>query len=210
MAVFQTTRHGTLGYGNGLEFSGNYVADPDIYAQGEQARKTQQQQIDWQKQKTGALLPYLDRMMNAGLSASSMPGPAYVGQQPRIQGGQIWSKDAIQQNLNANRAQIDQQTATNTRTTNNQLAGRGFGTRSPLAMALQGQGAQSAMAQKADYARQFVPQARQANASHALNVGQAQEAQFASRNKEYNDRRQIQANQQSSLFNALGGLIGSL
>lgn len=185
------------------------MADPDVVAQTNAQKEMQGKQLDWQKQKMGTLLPYLNNLMGMG-QASNMPGPAAGGVQPRIGGGPLWTQQQINQNINANRANVDQSIATQNRTLGNQIAGRGFGTASPLAAALQNQTAMGGMAQKQDYARQFQQQTRQDNLRYALDVGRAQENQFASRQKEANDRRQIQANQTSSLIGALGGLIGSL
>lgn len=185
------------------------MADPDVIAQTNAQKEMQRNQLDWQKQKMGTLLPYLNNLMGMG-QASMTPGPAAGGTQPRIGGGPLWTQQQINQNINANRAGVDQQVATQNRSMQNSVASRGFGTRSPLASALSNQMQLGGMAQKADYARQFQGQARQDNLRYALDVGKAQENQFASRQKEANDRRQIQANQTSSLIGALGGLIGQL
>jgi hypothetical protein len=184
------------------------MADPDIAAQGAQQQSLLKQQNDYKNQRFGQVMPLFQQAMNGMAQSQRGLVGGDSGQGPHIPGGPIWSQDAVQQNLNANRAQIDQQTATNNKTMQGNMAGKGFGARSPLAMALEQQGAQSGMAQKADYAREFVPQTRQANATFGLQVGQAQENQFAQRQSEDIARRQALASTQNSLLQALGGLMG--
>ena len=209
--TFYNAGHGMMPQGNpnGVQGTSVWQIDPDTMYQANTQKTLQKNQLDWQKQKFGTLLPYLNNLMGMG-QASNMPGPAAGGVQPRIGGGPLWTQQQINQNINANRAQTDQSVATQNRAMQNQVASRGFGTSSPLAQALSNQMQLGGMAQKADYGRQFQQQARQDNLRYALDVGRAQENQFASRQKEANDRRQIQANQTSSLIGALGGLIGSL
>ncbi len=212
--------------GSGNRFTTMYSADPDIAAQGAQslklaeaqgaqARQTAAQGNQFKTDRLNQFLPLFQQGLAGSMAAANGGAPAGpVGTGPTIHGGPIWTQQGINQNINANNARIDQQTATNNQVRSGQMAGKGFGSRSPLAMALEAQGAQSAMGQKADYAREFVPQTRQANAGYALNVGQAQEAQHANREQEAigrqqaaNQRFSIAAQQQNSLLNALGGLL---
>lgn len=193
-------------------FTSIKMADPDIAAQGAQNQKLQDQNLafqqkglDWQKQKFNTGMGLLQNTL-AGFNDQGRVGGA-SGQGPHIQGGPLWTNQAINQNVNANNASIDQQTASNQQRLAGNMAGKGFGSRSPLAMALAQQGQQSAMGQKADYARQFVPEARQQNAKFGLSVGQAQEQQFAQRQQEDIQRRQALQQQQNSLLSALGGFF---
>lgn len=220
MSVNVTSRYGSIGgasgMGPGLTFNTQAMADPDIAAQGAQQLKLGEQQNQFRQNRFNQVLPLFQQGLAGANASLQSGGPAAgpVGAGPTIYGGPIWTQQGINQNINANNARVDQQTATNNQVRSGQMAGKGFGSRSPLAMALEQQGAQSAMGQKADYAREFVPQARQANAGYALNVGQAQEAQHASREQEAIGRQQaanqrygIAAQQQNSLLSALGGLL---
>lgn len=222
--------------GRNSVYTGIYSADPDIAAQGAQslkqveaqgneARKTAAQAEAARQGRFNTLLPMFQGAMgggnfNIGGQGIDVPKPQFGG--PHIQGGPLWTQQGIQQNLNANRAMIDRSTATMNRDTQNQAAGRGFGARSPTTMALQNQANMSALGQKADYTRQFLPQARQANAQFGLQAANAQQNQFAQnqnamlgygQNLLSNQANQIRAqgqNQQfqSSLLGALGGLMG--
>jgi hypothetical protein len=192
-----------------------HMVDPDIAAQGEEARKTQGQALDWQKQKFNTVMPMLQNQLGQA-NAGGVPGQmgAPVGQQPHINGAPLWTQQAIQQNVNANRAQIDRSTATSNQNMRNGMAGRGLGAASPLAAALENQSNMSALGQKADYTRQFLPQVRQQNAQFGLDVGNANEKQYVDANnaasafQQNNIAAQRNAQQyQSSLLQALGGLL---
>lgn len=211
-------------------FSGttSFIADPDIVAQGnvqsklqaqaqanqqrlqsEQlaaAQRLQDQQLGFQRDRFNTVYGALQNQLGALNNNAALVG-GQSGQGPNLGGGQIWGAQDIQQNLNANRASTDRQVATQNRDMRNNLAGRGFGSRSPLAAALEQQTNMAGMGAKADYARQFVPQARQQNAAFGLETGQARERQFASRQNEDIERRRTNANQQTSILNVLGGLI---
>lgn len=210
----------------GRDYTKIATADPDIAAQGEQARKLAQQQNDFKQGRFNQIMPLLQNGLagaqggfSSGGQGINVPAPQFGG--PHIQGGPLWTQQAIQQNLNSNRANIDQSTATNNQNMRNSIAGRGFGSGSPLAAALENQSNMSALGQKADYERQFVPQARQANAQFGLQAANAQQNQFAGnqqamlgygQNLLANQRNQITAqgqNQQfqNSLLNTLSGFL---
>ncbi len=218
MSYSQTVGNAATQSGNSMGIGGGYyntvhTADPDIAAQGAVSQKLQDQNLafqqkglDWQKQKFNTGMGLLQSTL-AGFQNQNGRVGGDSGQGPHIQGGPLWTQQGINQNVNANNASVDQQTATGQRGLANKMASQGFGTRSPLAMALAQQGQQSGMAQKADYTRQFVPEARQQNAKFNLSVGQAQESQFAQRQQEDIQRRQALAQQQNSLLSALGGFM---
>jgi len=174
---------------------GRYAVDQNLaFQRQQQADKNNRFNTIW-----GSIQGQLGGL-NQSVGGQSPPSPP-------MGGGQIWGAQDIQQNLNANRASTDRQVATQNANMQGSLAGRGFGSRSPLAAALETQTAMSGMGQKADYARQFVPQARQQNANYGLQVGQAREQQFANRQNEDIERRRTTVGQQTSLLNALAGLV---
>jgi hypothetical protein len=210
--------------GGGNRFTTIYSADPDIAAQGAEARKTQQAGFDFKNQRFNQLLPMLQGAMgngnfSSGGSGINVPAPEMGG--PHIQGGPLYTQQAIQQNLNANRAQIDKSTATNNQNMANSMAGKGFGSGSPLLAALQNQSAMSGLGQKADYTREFTNTARQANANFGLQTANARQNQFAGNQQAMlgygQNLLQNQANQirsqgqnqqfQSSLLGTLSGLM---
>jgi hypothetical protein len=210
--------------GSGIQGVTFHAADPDIAARGEQERKNLEMQNQFKQGRFNQLLPMIQGGMGAGnfsMGGQGITVPQPAGGGPHIQGGPLWTKQGIQQNLNANRAQIDRATATQNQNMSNQLAGRGYGTASPLAFALQNQAAMGAMGQKADYERQFTQDTRQQNARFGLDAAKAGEAQFANRQQEMlgygqnllaNQRNQIQAQgqaqqSQNQLLSMLAGLL---
>jgi len=181
---------------------GAWGADPDIAAQGaqslkaigaqgEQARLTAAQGDQFRTNRLNQVLGRFGDIQGQGGGGvatgqlATMPTfQRNQGPQPVIHGGPVWSEQAIRQNVNANNARIDQGTASNNMARAGQLAGQGFGARSPLTRALEQMGSQSAMGQKADYGRQFEQQARETNANFGLQAQQAQEKQYANRAQE--------------------------
>lgn len=181
-------------------------------AQIAEAQRQQQAQLDYQRSVDAykqAQFNQVYGMLNGQAAAlnANMPGAPGSAQQPQIYGGPMWTQTEINQNLNANAAASNRQTETTVNNQRSQLAGRGFGSRSPLGMALENQTRLGAMGQQADFARQFQQDTRRANVSHALDTQQAQEKQFSNRNQEANQRYNTQAQASSSLYNALANLI---
>lgn len=126
---------------------------------------------------------------------------------PEITVGGVWSPDQVQQQVNAARAGNDQATQARQAVMQRQMAGRGFGANSPLAMALGvGMGNQN-LATNTGAEREIRWNAAQGNAQHQLATQQAREQQFASRQDEDIRRRQSQLQAYSALLGALGGLV---
>lgn len=195
----------------GNAFSTSYQADPDIAAQGAQNRQLLTQQQNYKTGLINKLLPFAQ----GGMSGSSgggqaqgqlAPAPNYPtgGVTPaHISGGPIWSQQAINQNINANNAKVDQGTASNQMTQAGQLAGQGFGARSPLTRALEQMGSQSAMGQKADYSREFTQQAESANRNFGLQADTANANAQNQANQTNLGYANVAENQYGTLQNAL-------
>ena len=145
--------------------------------------------------------------LSSQLGTGGSGGEGTGGFGPTISAQGVYSPEQIQGQANQLRAQNSQQAQSQTRTAARNLAGHGMSSQSPLLQALgaqyQGQ-AQQASTQGENDLRY---QAAQGNATQQLKGQQAQEAQFASRQQEANDRRRIQAQQSSALLAALAGLI---
>lgn len=172
----------------------------------------QQAQLDYQRQQDAVKqgnfnTVYGNLAAQQAAFAQQLSAPNPYGQQPRITSAPVWTQQATQQNLNANRASTDRSTETQVNNMQGQMAGRGFGGRSPLAAALENQTRSAAMGQKADYTRDFTQSARQANVSNYLQTQGAQENQYASRQQEANQRYNTNQQAQSSLYSALANLV---
>jgi hypothetical protein len=140
-------------------------------------------------------------------TGSSAGGSGYtpVGTQPKIDAGPIWSAPQIQQQVNAQIAANNARTAGQNRRISQDLGSRGFGSRSPLSMALMNQGNMANMAANAASDRGIRWDAAQGNATHLLNSQKAQESQFASRQAEQLENQKNQLGYKGSLINALMG-----
>jgi hypothetical protein len=216
----ETTRRGQdvqFGLGNrGFDVSvANNTRDNDTAREGNRlqadvAREGNQLQfrsnmapIDWSREKFGQLFPLIQAQMNQGDDRVG----GQVGALPAIGRGPVWSGQQVQEQVNAARGGIDQQAASRQRGVGSQLAGRGFGARSPLAMAMQQQIGGQAMAAGADAERNIRFDTAQGNATQQLKSDELAQQQF--RDVEDSDirRRQATTQRQSSLLSALAGLI---
>lgn len=156
----------------------------------------------YQQSRFNTLLPILQQGMG---QFSSMVGGG-GGPGPRIDTGGVWNPQQVQQQVNASRATTDQTAAARNRQTQASLGGRGFGTRSPLLAALQGQTQNQAMATNAASERQIRWDASQGNAQHRLAGQTAAEDQFASRQREDIERRRTALGSWNALLASIAGL----
>lgn len=138
-----------------------------------------------------------------GFGQGAPPGAG----QPRISARPVYTQGDIQRQVNMQTAANDQGTATKMRDMQSSLAGRGFGSNSPLAQAL-GQGMQMGnLATNTQNASQTRLGAASANAQQVLAGQTAQEQQYASRQQEAIQRAGIYQNFLSSALAALGSSI---
>lgn len=133
--------------------------------------------------------------------------------QPNLPDSFVYSGDQIQQQVNAARAQGDTGAQVQKDSAQGALAGRGFSSRSPLAMAMEQAADTGARASNADQERQIRFDAAGANAGQALNVGRLAQDAWSNWNNTDIERRKTQLNallgSQSAVTNlisALGGL----
>jgi hypothetical protein len=149
----------------------------------------------------GALGGQMGNMLGG---SSSYTGRGQVGQQPRIDARPVYSQGQIQQQVNARTAANDAGTASRVQQMQNSMAGRGFGSNSPLAMALQGNMMNANVAANLANERETRLGSAQANTDAVFRGQQAQEQQFASRQREDIERNRNMV----SLIGSLGSLIG--
>ncbi len=161
-----------------------------------------------QQQRFDTVFPWLTSQIG---SFMSNPQFATIGGQspasPEITVGGVLNPQQVQQQVNAMRAHNDQKAQTQMQGNSQDLAGRGFGSNSPLLAALQGQAQANNLATNTAGARDIRLNAAQMNASHLLDTQQAREGQFASRQREDIERRKPYWAYQTSLLGALAGLV---
>ncbi len=127
---------------------------------------------------------------------------------PQIDASPVYTPEQTQAQVNSMRAGNDQQAQSQTRQAQSGLAGKGFGSQSPLLAALQAQYQGQAQQASTQGENDLRFQAAGANATQRLKGQTAQEQQRASMAQEQNQRLGIQAQQYSALLSALGGLNG--
>lgn len=129
------------------------------------------------------------------------------GAPPPITAGPVLNPQQIQQQVNQSRAANDQNTAGQIARSDASLAGRGFGSGSPLSMALNGAMQGQNMATNTANETNTRLNAAQQNASQLLNSQQALSNQWATGNQLDIQRRAPIFAQQNALIAALSGLV---
>lgn len=142
-----------------------------------------------------------------GQFGSSYGGTGQQGQQPTINASPVYNNQQIQERVNDTRAQNDLSLASKQRANNQSMAGRGFGSRSPIAMAMNQAMFGQNLAANTQAENQLRFDAASANAKQLLAAQQAQEAQFASRQQEDIDRNKVRSGLISALFGSALGAI---
>lgn len=164
------------------------------------------------EQRFNTVFPLVQKQLGAisggaGSGTAGYQGGGPVGQQPAISDAPVYSQDQIQQQVNATRAQNDQATAGKQRDAAQQMAGRGYGANSPLAMALNNSLGMNNLATNTGAEQDLRFKAASGNASQVLEAQKAKELQFANRQDEDIKRNQIYRNSQNALIASLLGSI---
>jgi len=163
--------------------------------------------IDAQQSRFNQLFPFLQGQLgnfqSGAFTAGGQSGPG-----PEYKAGPIWNQDQIQGQVNALRASNDQSTAGRTTQMQKELAGRGFGSSSPLAASLAAQFQGQRMAENTRGERETRWGAAEGNAAQELKGFQALEQQFASRQGEDIERRKPYIQGMSGLLASIANLFG--
>lgn len=153
-----------------------------------------------------SILPLLSNQFS-NLSRNPASAGGSNGQPPPITAGPVLSDQQIQQQVNQSTAATNQQAQGQMQSSDNSLAGRGFGANSPLSMALNNSTQNSARATNASNESNTRLNAAQQNAGQLLNSQQALSNQWATGNQLDIQRRAPIFAQQNALIAALGGLV---
>lgn len=129
------------------------------------------------------------------------------GEGPRIDARPIWDDQQVNQKVNATRAQNDAAMTSQNNQLRQTLAGRGFGSNSPLLQSsIFGNQARNT-AMNTDAERETRLGAAQANSGHVLKAQTAREGQFSNRQQEDIARRKTQLESYLGILGAMGGLV---
>lgn len=142
-----------------------------------------------------------------GTTTEGYRGAGQVGQQPGITEGGIYSPAQVQERVNMTRAQNDARMASQNAANERNLAGRGFGSRSPMAMQLAQSGQMANLAANSQAENDIRWGAAEGNAKQLLDSQRAREAQFAARQQEDIERGKQKSGLITGLLGAMGGFF---
>lgn len=126
---------------------------------------------------------------------------------PPITTGPVLNPQQIQQQVNQSNANVDKSTGTNIQHMQNDVGGRGFGSNSPLSMAL-AQGYQNqGLATRTGNETNLRLNAAQMNSNNLLNTQQALSNQWQQGNQLQINRQTPYIQQQTALLQSLAGLV---
>jgi hypothetical protein len=204
---------GVPGINNGRNVNYSWDADPDMMMQESLNRKpgsSFSQQLatarlphELAQQRFNTVLPYLTNAL--GNFSSTVGGQSPPS--PEITVGPVWNSQQIQQQANAMRARNDQATQSRIQGTQQNMAARGFGNRSPLLAALGAQYQNQNLAANSAGERDLRWNAAQGNAQNVQQTQVARSNQFAQRQQEDIERRRQALGSQSAMLSALAGLV---
>lgn len=153
----------------------------------------------------GTISPLLQQLMGG-----QSPGGLVGGQNPatpQVDASPIWSPRQIDQQVNAAKANNAQSADTMTRQAQTKLSAQGFGSKSPLLAALEGNIGQARMAQDAEADRGIRWDAASGNAGHVLKGQMANQNAAVAFNDADIKRRQSNNQYATSLLSILGGMV---
>lgn len=192
----------------------NPMLDPDVKAQTEASKYNAGLQANaamfparLQQERFNQVFPWLQGQIGGILNSGPFTAGGQSGAGPEITASQVLSPQQIQQQVNNMRANVNQGVASQQRQAGNALAGRGLGTNSPLAMALNQGFANQGMASQVSGANQLRLGAAQQNAQQLLQSQVAREQQFANRENAQIERTKPYFQTINSLFGSLAGLV---
>ncbi len=159
-----------------------------------------------QQARFQAVFPWMQSQVSSALSGAERAG-GQSGPSPEITVGGVYNPQQIQQQVNAQRGTNDQTAASQVSKQGQSLAGRGFGSNSPLLQALSGQTMANNLATNTSNEREIRWNAAQGNAQHLLGTQTARENQFANRMREDIERRKPYFQMANTLLGSVAGLV---
>lgn len=159
--------------------------------------------LNFKREVFGQISPLLSGLLTG--STERVGGQSSAA--PSITRGPVWTGDQIQQQVNAGQAANQASADTQNRATATRLAGQGFGSRSPLAAALQNATGMQTAAANADVDRQTRWDAAQGNADSVYRGDQLATQQWQLAEDQDIRRRQMQTTYAGNLASVLAGLV---
>lgn len=163
--------------------------------------------VDAQMSRFNAILPLLTGQLGQLGNGGAFRAGGENTAPPPISAGPTLNPQQIQQQVNQSNANVDKSTASNIQHSNESLGGRGFGSNSPLARALEQGYQNNGLATRTGNETNLRLNAAQSNAGQLLNSQQALSNQWATGNDLDIKRRQPYIQQQTALLGALAGMV---
>lgn len=207
MAIIQQLATGPTWYqgvGAGPRISGvqpTAMLDPDVKRQAEASELPAR----LAQQRFNQIFPMLQSHLGQAQAGFQTPGGS-SGPSPEITVGPMWNPQQIQRQVNASRAANDQATAGRMQQAQRKVGASGFGSNSPLAMALQGNLQNQNLAANTANERETRMRAASENANQIFRTQMGREQQFAARQGEDIERRKPYFSTFNSLLSALAGM----
>lgn len=158
--------------------------------------------VNFARDRFNSVFPVIQAQLQANGQSG---GPAPAAAPPAVL-GPVYAPGAVDRQVNAARAGLDQQVATQQRQNAAGAAGRGFGAASPLLAALNAGAAAKGAAAGADAERQIRFDAAGAEAGQRATGAQLATQRYQAELDAETRRRQVAASVQANLLNALSGL----
>lgn len=191
-----------------LDFAKEKMFADQASAGADRAVQLQLGMAPWQyKDKVfGTISPLLQQLTGGGgTSGNGLVGGANPAT-PQVDASPIWSPRQIDQQVNAAKANNAQGADTQVRQAQTKLAGQGFGSKSPLLAALEGNIGQAKMGADAEVDRGIRWDAASGNAGHVLKGQTANQNAAVAFNNADIERRKTNNQYTTSLLSILGRL----
>lgn len=185
-------------------FNDNWIANPDIAAQASMQLRNQKDLLGFKYDQARNMMGQMQSSFaNTLANLYAGAGPA-----PNIGTGPVWDPGQVQRQVNAARAGNDAATSNQIGRMQGSMGARGFGTQSPLAMALQQRMQADNLATNTDAERNIRWDSAKGNAQQLLASQKAAADSWHQYQQEQIARAQIAAQQQNILTQAMFGLLG--
>lgn len=189
------------------EINLNYARQRDLMPlQHQYAMDLASLPINAQMSRFNTVLPMLSSQFGNLQSMMATAG-GQSGPSPEITVGGVLNPQQVQQQVNASRAANDQATQGRIMGMQQNMAGRGFGTNSPLAQALSTGMQNQNLATNTANERETRLNAAQMNAGQVLKSQQAREQSFSNRQNESIERTKPYFSSYNALLASLAGLV---
>lgn len=207
-APAQVPNSDLIGLDKNLSFQRDKMGVDTANAAADRANQFSIAQMPWDyKNKVfGTISPLLTQLTGGAAGGGQVPGGTNLGVE-RVDESPIWNPQQIGQQVNAAKANNARSADTQTKQAQTKLTSQGFGSKSPLLAALEGNIGQARMGADAEADRQINWGAAQGNAQQVQKAQMSNQGADVAMNSADIERRKASNSYQTSLLGILGGLM---